>query len=457
MTPSAHLSAVIELLDSLLQSWQGEKRIPADAAIDRYFKARRYIGSHDRGSISEMTYWIIRHKALIEWWCARQRMDASARILTLTAVLLRKDTNVNQLAKLFDGSKYAPLPLTDREWQYAHYLDKQDKEPSEMPEWVRLNYPQWLEKQLKDTLGKHFTKEMEAMEEQAPVDLRANTLRLPRERVLEEIKKAGWEAEPTQLSQLGIRLKKRQAIFASDLFKNGLFEMQDEGSQAVAELVDAQPGMKVIDFCAGAGGKTLALAASMQNKGRILAWDTSEKRLAQLPQRLKRAGVDNTELRVIVSENDPYIKRHKLSADRVLVDAPCSGSGTWRRNPDLKWRFTETDLNEVVDVQQRILASAARLVKPGGRLIYATCSLLSRENDKQVEEFLKTRSNFRVVCAKKVWNKTAKSDVTGADKKSTNGNVNANQETDPVSYLWLTPHQDGVDGFFAAVLERVSA
>jgi 16S rRNA (cytosine967-C5)-methyltransferase len=208
--------------------------------------------------------------------------------------------------------------------------------------------------------------------------------------------------------------------------------------------VDAQPGQRVIDFCAGAGGKTLAIAAAMENKGRVLAWDTSEKRLSQISLRLRRAGVDNVQTHVIESENDAFIKRHKQTADRVLVDAPCSGSGTWRRNPDLKWRFTPNDLAEVVAVQKSILQSAARLVKPGGRLIYATCSIFKEENEMQVAEFLKNVndydkdvSHFKVVCAQKIWDKNS-----GAD----NGNN--------VSYLSVTPHQDGVDGFFAAVFER---
>ena len=190
--------------------------------------------------------------------------------------------------------------------------------------------------------------------------------------------------------------------------------MQDEGSQLVALLADAQPGHKVIDFCAGAGGKTLAMAATMKNKGRILAWDTSEKRLGQMKDRLKRAGVDNVQTHVLESEHDAFIKRHKETADRVLVDAPCSGTGTWRRNPDLKWRFTRTDLDEVIAaVQQAILQSAARLVKPGGKLIYATCSVLKDENERQIEEFLKSVNNFRVVCAQKVWDKTSSDETDG--------------------------------------------
>lgn len=439
MTPAARIAASIELLDAIFTSWQTETRIPADKVVDNYFKERRYLGSHDRGSIAELVYWVVRHKAALEWWATRSGTAPSARTLTLAALLFRNEASVTQLANLFDGSRYAPSPLTDREWQFVHLIKPPLANP-DMPDWVRLNYPQWMEAQLKQSLGKTLEKGMQALQNQAPVDLRVNTLRTDRETLIDRLNEEGFDAAPTTLSPVGIRLKKRSAIFASPLFKEGLFEMQDEGSQAVSLLVDAQPGQKVIDFCAGAGGKTLCIAAQMQNRGRLLAWDTSGKRLAQLPVRLKRAGVSNTEWHALSSESDQYIKRHKQTADRVLLDVPCSGSGTWRRNPDLKWRFTAQDLDEVLDVQRRILESASRLVKPGGRLIYATCSLLSCENETQVDNFLKTRNNFRVVCAKKIWNKTSLNDAT-----------------DDVSYLSLTPHQDGVDGFFAAVLERISA
>jgi 16S rRNA (cytosine967-C5)-methyltransferase len=278
------------------------------------------------------------------------------------------------------------------------------------------------------------------MSTQAPTDLRVNTLKTHREKLLGQLQAEGFDCSPTPLSPIGIRLAKRGPIFTSRFFKEGCFEVQDEGSQAVALLVDAKPSHRIIDFCAGAGGKTLALAATMENKGRILAWDTSEKRLGQINQRLKRAGVHNVQVHVLESEHDAFIKRHKATADRVLVDAPCSGSGTWRRNPDLKWRFTKKDLEEVCIVQQNILQSAARLVKVGGRLIYATCSIFKDENERQVEKFLTHNNNFMVVCAQKIWNKDSSVECD-----------------DGASYFCVTPHEDGVDGFFAAVLERLPA
>ena len=221
-------------------------------------------------------------------------------------------------------------------------------------------------------------------------------------------------------------------------------EVQDEGSQLAAFLADAQPGQRVIDFCAGAGGKTLAIAAQMKNKGKILAFDVSEKRLTQMKPRLKRAGVDNVEIHVLSSESDSYLKRHKGTADRVFIDAPCSGSGTWRRNPDLKWRLTQTQLDELSEIQRRILDSAARLVKKGGRLIYVTCSMLQCENEQQLSGFLDRHPHFRVVKPEEIWNKDERFFETQKIARLSDRD-----------YFRTTPHQDGTDGFFAAILESI--
>lgn len=442
MTPSARIHAAIELLESIYASWNGETRVAADKLCDLYFKARRYIGSHDRGAVAELTYWCLRHKAELDWHCERHHLMPSARTHIICALLIRADAPPAQLAALFDGGKYAPAPLTESEWHAAHALFKtifSKAGDDTLPAHVRLNYPAWMESVLRESLGAKLEAEMEAMQAQAPLDLRANTLLITRDALLAQMKEAGFSVTPTPVSPTGIRLQKREPVFGSPLFRQGFFEVQDDGSQAIAHLVDAHPGMRVIDFCAGAGGKTLAVAAQMENKGRLLAFDTSAKRLAQLPLRLKRAQVFNTEWRALSSERDAYVKRHKQSADRVLLDVPCSGSGTWRRNPDLKWRFTRQDLQEVLDLQSRILESASRLAKIGGRVIYSTCSLLKCENEQQVANFIAAHPNFRVVCAQKVWNKD-----TAVDSSSP-------------SYLWLTPQQDGCDGFFAAVLERIAA
>lgn len=450
MTPAARIQMTIELLDDILSGWQEAKRIPADKVIDRFFKARRFIGSKDRAYVGELVYWILRHLASARWEVmagadkyASHNPTNNARLLTFTALQMRKEYKLSELAALCDGSKYAPHTITPNETKII--LAKPEGEP---PAHVRLNYPEWLEEELKKSLP-DFEAEMIALNDQAHTDLRVNTLKTDRETLLAELKKQEFEVMPTKRSPLGIRLKKRAPIFTSPNFRAGHFEVQDEGSQIVAQLVDAKAGMKVIDFCAGAGGKTLAIAAAMNNKGRVLAWDISEKRLKQIKERLKRAGVDNVQVHVLESENDTFIKRHKNSADRVLVDAPCSGTGTWRRNPDLKWRFVARDLQEVLSLQQSILESAARLVAPGGRLIYATCSLLDSENKTQAENFLKNNPHFRVVEVEKIWNK--------GDEKNAAKEIKKHSSPQDLGFYYVTPHQDGVDGFFAAVFERMAA
>lgn len=438
MIPSARIQTASMLLEQIFTAWNSEKRIPADKLLENYFKANRYIGSKDRGAVAELVYYVLRHKGTLQWWLEKYSQGAGGRAYVLAALILRGDYDAGNINEVANNYPYGFAALNDAEKKFVKNLGNAENTKKQMPEHARLNYPQWVESLLKYSFGGEFEPAMLAMSEQAPTDLRVNTLKTTREHLLKNLRAEGFECSPTNLSPIGIRLKKRAPIFTSKFFKEGHFEVQDEGSQALALLVDAGAGQKVIDFCAGAGGKTLAIAAAMENKGRILAWDISEKRLGQINQRLRRAGVHNVQAHILESENDSFIKRHKDSADRVLLDAPCSGSGTWRRNPDLKWRFTQKDLDEVVAVQQSILQSACRLVKKGGRLIYATCSVFKDENERQIDTFLQTNPNFRLLCAEKIWNK----EPLAGDNKNP-------------SYFSVSPHADGVDGFFAAVLERI--
>ena len=440
MLPAARIQSSIELLNDIFTAWETQKRFPADKMIDRYFKARRFIGSKDRAAIGELVYWCLRNLALIRYCSPAMDYMDQGKILVLGALILRREHDLDTLSALCDGSKFAPTPLSQKE---KNILGKNKPETAPRP--TRLNYPEWLEPELEASLKDELEVALAALSEQAPTDLRVNTIKTSRAELLAALNDQGFACEATTKSPNGIRLKKRMPIFTSPNFREGHFEVQDEGSQMVALITDVKPGMKVIDFCAGAGGKTLGIAAAMNNKGRIMAWDISAKRLTQIKERLRRAGVDNVQVHVIESETDGFIKRHKASADRVLVDAPCSGTGTWRRNPDLKWRFNALDLQEVVTLQESILQSASRLVAVGGRLIYATCSILDVENTRQVEKFLKNNGNFKVVCADKIWNKV----ITGNDAAD-------DSQDSPVCYLSVAPHQDGVDGFFAAVLERTS-
>jgi len=332
--------------------------------------------------------------------------------------------------------RFPPHKLSADEVAFAKALEGKEVLHEEMPDHVRLNYPLWMEEELRASLGETWKEELAALNKEASVDLRTNTLLVTRDALIAALREEQYEVEPTPLSPIGVRMKTRTPIFTSACFKRGWFEMQDEGSQIVALLAPVKPGDKVIDFCAGAGGKTLALAAQMQNKGRILAWDTSQKRLDQMKPRLARAKVDNVQRHTIASENDPFIKRHKDSAHMVIIDAPCSGSGTWRRNPDLKWRFRETDLEVICAMQHRILESASRLVKRGGHLLYVTCSLLQSENDKAIAVFLTQHENFLVADREKIWSNFP------------------HQTMRQDGVLRLTPHQDGTDGFFATLLHR---
>ncbi|MGE3714216.1 MAG: RsmB/NOP family class I SAM-dependent RNA methyltransferase, partial [Alphaproteobacteria bacterium] len=384
MTPGARVHAAATLLAEIFTAWESPQRIPADKLIDKFFKARRYMGSKDRAYIGEMVYWCLRHLASLQWHVKNHlpQNTQDARTILLAALILRRQYDARTIEQITQG-KFALPQLDDQEKRLCHELATQEVTRAAMPHPVRFNYPGWLQDTLQHGLGNDCDAILESLNQQAPTDLRVNTLKTTREKLESELKREQFDVTPTPISPLGLRLSKRAPIFNSALFRDGQFEVQDEGSQMVARLVDAQPGHRVIDFCAGAGGKTLAIAADMQNKGRILAWDTSEKRLSQIHRRLKRAGVDNVETHTLASENDAFIKRHKYTADRVLVDVPCSGTGTWRRNPDLKWRFTPGDLEQLTRIQHSILRSAARLVKPGGRLIYATCSILKEENEKQ--------------------------------------------------------------------------
>jgi len=267
---------------------------------------------------------------------------------------------------------------------------------------------------------------MEAFLKQAPLDLRVNTLKSTREKALESLKQTGLAVTVSPLSPWGLRCEERENITQTKAFQNGLIEVQDEGSQLVVNLMDVCPGQAILDLCAGAGGKTLALAALLENKGRVVASDTAAWRLKRTKERLKRAGAFNVELRELTGLHDKWLKRQKERFDRVLIDAPCSGSGTWRRNPDQKWNITPQDIRELCELQKSLLEMAASMVKRGGYLVYATCSLLWEENQDIATSFLEKNPGFSLVpCG-----------------------------LDGATYLSLSPLQNGTDGFFAAKFER---
>jgi len=312
-------------------------------------------------------------------------------------------------------------------------------EHADQPAWVRGNLPEWLVAELEAAFGAALAEELAALNREAPLDLRVNTLKTDRVGALAALAADGLEAAPTPLSPLGLRLSARATLPATAAFRDGLVEVQDEGSQLAALLVDVRPGQAVCDLCAGAGGKTLALAAAMANQGRLLACDVEATRLRPMAPRLRRAGVDLVETQVIAAEDDGWPTDPTESFDRVLVDAPCSGSGAWRRNPDARWRLDPETLAGFAPVQDRLLRGAARLVRPGGRLVYVTCSLLPRENADRVAAFLAEHGDFRPVPIGEVWPHA----VGGAPPADG-------------PFLTLTPARQGTDGFFVAILERTT-
>jgi 16S rRNA (cytosine967-C5)-methyltransferase len=305
-----------------------------------------------------------------------------------------------------------------------------------MPDAVRLEVPDWLLPHLRARFGPALEAELAAFGTPAPLDLRVNLLKGSREQARAALAAEGIEAETTPLSPWGLRIAGRRAVTTGPAFQSGIVEIQDEGSQLVAALVGAAPEMRVADFCAGAGGKTLALAMTMENRGHVVACDTHAHRLEAAVRRLRRAGVHNVERHLLVP-GDKWIKRRAGGFDRVLVDAPCTGTGTWRRNPDARHRLTESDLAELLPKQAAILDRAARLVRKGARLIYATCSVLIEENEGQVAGFLERNREFVLRPLAQAWPFASPVPVQG-------------------SMLALTPHSHGTDGFFAAVLERVA-
>ena len=330
--------------------------------------------------------------------------------------------------ELCSGGKFAPATLSSDERTRLKKLTGHNIDHPDMPDIIAGECPAEAEPALRKKFGKAFMREMRAMLTPAPLDLRVNILKTTRDEVLRELKQRGLPAELCTLSPWGVRVTERVSLSDLPMLKNGLIEIQDEGSQLVAAVVDAKPGERVVDFCAGAGGKTLAIAATMANKGRIIACDVMERRLAKSTERFRRAGIHNVETRVLIDERDPWVKKHKASFDVVLADAPCSGSGTWRRNPDARWRSLGPGVDKLLEIQAEILDSAARLVKHGGRLVYATCSLFPDENENQINRFLANHPDFSMrPCGLK-----------GAD------------------FLSLTPAQHGTDGFFAATMVKSS-
>ena len=429
MTPAARLQACIELLDEVL----GTDRA-ADGVVSAYFRPRRYIGAGDRRSISDQVWRVLRHRARLGWSLGTDH--PTGRLFVAANLVRGEGKNIDAIMGLYSGAKNGPGTLAAHEKRMIERVPTKDLATA--PREVKLECPWWLLEKFDAAFGAEADNELAALDSEAALDLRVNTLKATRDEVIAKLKEEDRDPKPTPLSPLGVRLPARISLGDHAGFKDGMFEVQDEASQLCAQLVDAKPGMTVMDLCAGAGGKTLAIAATMQNKGRLIACDVSVGRLERSKLRLRRSGVHNATLRIL-EDNDKWIKRQAGTFDRVLVDAPCSGTGAWRRNPDARWHLKPENLESLRAVQDSVLDQGAPLVKLGGRLIYATCSLLPEENTSRVEAFLARHAGFKPIPVANVWAQALPTPCPTAEQ-----------------FLTLTPFRYGTDGFFVAILERVA-
>ena len=422
MHPKALLDACAELVRLTLKFDH-----PADAIVSRFFRDNRGLGPRERATMAETVYTVLRKKLLFDH-LAPSGSGPKERRLAILGFYGPRDF-------LFSA-------LTEPEKVWLTQCDQ--VRPEDLLERHRHNLPEWLVQPLKAQLGEEFWPLVTSLGEAAGLDLRVNTHKAKRADVQKTLAKAGIQATPTPYSPWGLRVAGKPAVNKLDAFVQGDFEVQDEGSQLLALLLDAKRGEMVVDFCAGAGGKTLAIGATMRNTGRLYAFDTSAHRLDAFKDRFKRSGLSNVHPAAIAHERDDRVKRLAGKMDRVLVDAPCTGLGTLRRNPDLKWRQSLQGVEEMAVKQAAILASAARMVKPGGRLVYATCSILPQENEAIAEAFTAAHADFAVLDVADVLEGLK---VGQATSLCSAGDANRR-------YLRLWPHRHGTDGFFAAVWTR---
>lgn len=435
------LSAAIEIIDDIL----GHKR-PAAMALSDWGRAHRFAGSKDRAAIGNLVYDALRCKASI----GHQMQADTGRALVLGVLKFSWQADFDHIDKLCDGGRFAPEPLNEAERNILSVADASDAESDQAPAaHIRGNYPEWLADTMQGCFGGEAVAEGAALAQRAPLDLRTNTLKTTPEKLKSALSR--FQAEPVPYAPDGLRIAAPEAglehanarlphIESESAHGKGWFEVQDEASQLAAALTGAEAGLQIADICAGSGGKTLGLAAAMDNKGQIHAWDADKHRLRPIWERLKRAGVRNVQVLEggQTDQLDPLMGR----MDIVLADAPCSGSGSWRRKPDAKWRLTEKALNKRIAQQRAVLQSAAPLVRPGGRLIYVTCSILPQENTDQADWFIANHPDFAVLPYEQVWSEALGSEPPASADGRTGGG------------LLLTPARHGTDGFFIAIFTR---
>jgi 16S rRNA (cytosine967-C5)-methyltransferase len=418
MHPNALLELATELLHQVLRF-----DAPADGVVSDFFRKQRQLGARERFTLADTCFAVLRRRLLFQHLAQSGKGEMERRLALLA----------------WQGNAaFLRAALKPEELRWLEQVAAIDRDT--LPERLRHNLPDWLAERLQADLGEEFWPLAESLNEPAGLDLRVNLLKAKRDDVQAALDLAGIAAVPTPYSPIGLRLAGKPALHKAEVFLRGDVEVQDEGSQLLALLTGAKRGEMVADFCAGAGGKTLALGAAMRNTGRLYAFDISGHRLAGIKPRLARSGLSNVYPVQIAHERDDRIKRLAGKLDRVLVDAPCSGLGTLRRSPDLKWRQTPESVQQLSAKQAAILASAARLLKPGGRLVYATCSLLQAENEVVVQDFNAGQAGaFRALPALDALQRAQVADA---------------QTLVQGDFMRLWPHRHGTDGFFAAVWER---
>lgn len=429
MRLGGRIQAAAEVLEDIL-----ERKTPATLALRDWGKAHRFAGSKDRSAIGNYVHDALRCKSSLAF-----RMDSEMpRALALASAVFMSGHGVKELVDAFEGDDHAPDKLSKEETEKLSGSIKIDS----APDWIKADVPEWIWPMFETNFDEEAVIEGAALTTRPPLDLRVNTIKSNREAVLKSLEDKGLKA--TKISPIGIRAEalvgegRLPNVQIEPEYQTGAIEIQDEGSQIVSLLIDAKPGEKVLDYCAGGGGKSLALAADMENQGQVFGFDIDKRRLSPLYQRAQRAGASIIEVRQPPSEN---LKDLVGKMDRVLIDAPCTGVGTWRRKPDAKWRLSEEALERRNNEQRSVLHSAKGFVRPGGFLFYVTCSMLAEENEAQVYDFLEKNENFTLLSAGEVWEE--KFGVEAPKPWSADGCT-----------LTLTPASTDTDGFFFAVMER---
>jgi 16S rRNA (cytosine967-C5)-methyltransferase len=428
VTPAARLSAAIEVIEDIVA-----RRRPAADALKDWGLSHRFAGSGDRGAIASLVYDALRRRSSAQWLLGSD----TARATVIGMLALQRAMSGEEIAGHFSGERFAPDPLSE-----AEQAALADRRLEDAPAHIQADVPDWLWQAFEAAFGEGAVEEGRALADRAPLDLRANALKTSRDKLLAEL--APLRAEPTPLSPLGLRIPpgpdgRGASVQSEPSFQKGWFEVQDEGSQLAALLSAARPGEQVLDLCAGGGGKTLELSAMMANKGQIFATDSDKRRLAPIHDRLARAGVRNVQVRT--PRGGLAISDLAGHMDLVMIDAPCSGSGTWRRNPDSKWRLRPSSLDGRIRTQGEVLAAGAKAVKPGGRLAYVTCSVFPAENDAAVSGFLASHPDFALEPPQAL--------AAAAGLEALGNHLSAGGQG-----VQLTPLRTGTDGFYVAVLRR---